>query len=262
MPEGDTIHRTASRLREVMASKEILVAESTRPEVQLDSVVGARVRDVEARGKNLLLHFDNGCVLYSHMRMTGSWHVYRRGEKWQRPYQQLDVRLDNDAWSALCFNAPVVELLSDFSFRQHPVLRRLGPDLLAESPDFDEILRRARQRNDRTLGELVMAQDVACGIGNVYKSETLFLEGLSPFSPVSSIDDGRLVAFFRRARSLMKRNLRGEPRTTRTSGGGRLWVYGRANEACHRCGSKILMKRQGEAARSSYWCPSCQPGTR
>lgn len=258
MPEGDTIHRTARTLERVLSGRVIRHVE-IGPEVPGRDLVHRRVERVEARGKNLLVHFDDERVLYSHMRMSGSWHVYRVGERWRRPRRQLKIALSTDAMVAACFNAPVVELLSAFRLRQHRLLARLGPDLLADPPDLDEAVRRARRRSDATIGDVVMAQDVACGIGNVYKSETLFLERLDPFSPVGAQSDERLRGVFDRAQALMRENLRGFPRTTRHApGGSRYWVYGRSGEPCFACGAVIEMRRQGEAGRSTYFCPVCQ----
>jgi len=258
MPEGDTIHRTARTLERVLAGHAIREA-PTGPNVRADGLPGLSVVRVEARGKNLLIHFEDQRVLYTHMRMSGSWHIYRRGERWRRPLRQLKIGLVTDAFQAVCFNAPVVELLTPFRLRQHRFLARLGPDLLADPPDLDEAVRRAGARPDTPIGEIVMAQDVACGIGNVYKSETLFLEGLDPFQPASRLDALRWKALFGRASDLMRSNMHGFPRTTRTvPGGDRYWVYGRGGEACFRCGEAVRMRRQGTAGRSTYHCPRCQ----
>lgn len=258
MPEGDTIHRTARTLERVLCGR-VVRRVDVAPGVPGADRVGHRVERVEARGKNLLVHFDDEHVLYSHMRMSGSWHVYRVGERWRRPQRQLKIALTTDAMVAACFNAPVVELLSAFRLRQHRFLARLGPDLLATPPDLDEAVRRARSRSGATIGEVVMAQDVACGIGNVYKSETLFLQGIDPFEQIGHLTSDQLRATFERAHRLMRENLSGFPRTTRHApGGGRYWVYGRGGEPCFVCGAPIAMRRQGDAGRSTYHCTNCQ----
>jgi endonuclease-8 len=258
MPEGDTIWRTARTLGRTLGGRRI---ERFRTSVPLGepTLVGCDVVDVESRGKNLLIWFSDRRALYTHMRMTGSWHVYRRDEPWQRPEHQANLALDTSDHVAVCFNAPVVELLTELGVRRHRFLSRLGPDLLADRTDLQEVLRRVRQRPDAPFGEVVMAQDVVCGIGNVYKSETLFLEGVNPFAPARALNDPQVVSVLEQARRLMLFNLTGYPRVTRfVPGGGRYWVYGRRAEPCHRCGASIAMRRQGDAGRSTYWCPACQ----
>lgn len=264
MPEGDTIHRTARTLERILGGQTVLAVD-VGPQTPGQELAGRLVRQVEARGKNLLIHFDGDRVLYSHMRMSGSWHVYRAGERWHRPRRQLRIALHTDRMTATCFNAPVVELLTTFALRQHRFLSRLGPDLLARAPDLDDAVHRARTHDDATLGEAVMAQDVACGIGNVYKSESLFLLGESPFRLVRDRSDDELRSVFLKARELMQANLTGYPRITRgperlhPGESSRYWVYGRGGEPCFRCGAPIQMRRQGDAGRSTYYCATCQP---
>jgi endonuclease VIII len=259
MPEGDTIFRTARTLGGAMTGRRVERFRTTLDELEGSGLVGLEVARVESRGKNLLIHFSDGRVLYSHMRMTGSWHLYRRREPWRRPEHQARCALDTAAHVAVCFNAPVLELLTAKGLQRHRFLSRLGPDLLSEAPDLEEVTRRMRQRNGDAVGDVIMAQDVACGIGNVYKSESLFLERLDPFRPVSASSDETLRALMLRARRLMLSNLTGYPRITHRAPGGRYWVYGRMDEPCFVCGEPLRMRRQGDAGRSTYWCPGCQP---
>lgn len=260
MPEGDTIFRTARTLAQALTDRRITRFRTTVAELVGQELVGRSVIRVESRGKNLLIHFDDGRVLYTHMRMTGSWHLYRLAESWRRPEHQANLALDTDRHTAVCFNAPVVELMSALALRRHRWLSRLGPDLLADRPDFAEMMRRIRDRPHDPLGVAVMRQEALSGIGNVYKSETLFLERLDPFATVDSLEPAGLQALLHRARDLMLHNLTGYPRITRPGGGSRYWVYGRASEPCLRCETPVSMRRQGDAGRSTYWCPSCQVG--
>jgi endonuclease-8 len=191
--------------------------------------------------------------------MEGSWHIYRPGETWQKPERQARVVLETDAYIAICFNAPVVELLTAKDVERHPILQKLGPDLLREDFDFDVVLVRLRERSELPIGVALMRQHLLSGIGNVYKSEVLFLCKTSPFVAVSEINDRDLKLLISKARELMHQNLEGKPRTTRHSlDGGRFWVYGRSGRPCRRCGTLVKMQRQGDEARSTYWCPSCQ----
>jgi endonuclease-8 len=263
MPEGDTIWRAAKTLHRALAGRTVLAAHSPSPSVARGNLAGQSIRAVDALGKNLLIRFDDGRALYTHMRMTGSWHVYRPGEPWQRPERQARVVLETDRFVAVCFNAPVVELLTPGALRRHPVLSRLGPDLLSEDFDAGEARRGLRRLAEVPIGEALLAQGALAGIGNVYKSETLFLCGEDPFRRVRELSDAALDRLVAKARLLMSANLSGKPRATRRGlGGQRTWVYRRQGRPCLRCGTPIRMRRQGTDARSTYWCPSCQPGSR
>jgi len=260
MPEGDTLFRTAIVLNRALAGGVVTRFEAAGPAVAGAPLIGRTVTGVSARGKNLLINFDDGSALHSHLRMEGSWHVYRPGEPWQKPERQARAVLGTERYVAVCFNAPVVEWLTATGLARHEGLAGLGPDLLA--PDFDEseAIKRLRSRNNQPIGEAIMRQDTVAGIGNVYKSEVLFLCGLNPFGPVSGLTDEALRGVVERARRLMKANLGGGDRVTRfRSDGARQWVYGRQDELCLKCGTRIQMRRQGEDGRSTYWCPACQP---
>lgn len=217
-------------------------------------MVGETVDKVQSNGKHLLIRFGSGHVLHTHLRMTGSWHVYSAGERWQRPAAQARVTLTCGNRVAVCFNAPVVELLQPGAEANHPSLSGLGPDILVRPPDLDEIRRRARRGPSETaLGELLLDQRVVAGIGNIWRCEALFLEGRSPWAPVSSLTDAELDALVSRAATIMGDSL--GPSTRRPQ----RWVYRRTGQGCRRCGTPIRSRAQGEQARVAYWCPTCQP---
>ena len=252
MPEGDVLFRTAATLQRWLAGREVTDATSAAA-----PMVGHTVIRVEANGKHLLVRFDDGHVLHTHLRMTGSWHVYSSGEKWQRPASQAKVSVTCGKRVAVCFNAPVVELLAPGAEENHPSLAGLGPDVLATPLDVDGIRRRARHRPPETpLGELLLDQRVVAGIGNIWRCEALFLEGRNPWAPVSSLADEELDALVTTASRIMKESL--DPSSG--SGRPRRWVYRRTGRPCHRCGTPIVSRPQGEQARTAYWCPTCQPG--
>jgi len=261
MPEGDTLHRIAHVLGIALGTAPITAAE-VHPRwnhVQTHDLVGRSVRKVESRGKNLLLHLEGDTVLWSHLRMTGSWHVYRPGEPWLRPVRQRSIALATDRAVAVGFNLPVLERMSTARALRHPALASLGPDLL--SPDFDAsaALTRFRMAPLAALGEALLDQRLACGIGNVYKSEALHLARLDPWQRVESTLDETLLALLERTRMLMRRNLDGHPRRTHHGADGdRYFVYGREGRPCRTCEVTIAMKRQGPEARSTYYCPRCQ----
>jgi endonuclease-8 len=266
MPEGDTIFRTAEVLRAALVDRRITAARAqARPGLRrvpdLSRLVGATVTRVEARGKHLLIGFDSGLTLRSHLRMSGSWHRYRPGETWRRPARQASAILETAEAVAVAFNTPVVELLTDADLRRSRALTTLGPDLLGAEFDMEEAIRRLRERDGEQLGNALLDQRAVAGIGNVYKSEVSFLQGLDPWAPVAAFEDGELTATLRTARRLLQANTRGGARVTTGSGmrGQGLWVYGRAGRPCRRCGTLIQLRRQGDLARQTFWCPRCQP---
>ena len=218
----------------------------------LKTLIGDRVLTVEAQGKHLLVRLSSGRTIHTHMRMQGSWHVYPAGERWQRPRSQARLVLEAGDHVAVCFNAPVVELLRDVEAVAHPSLSALGPDVLAGAFDLTEALTRAAAQPGATeIGDLLLDQRVVAGIGNIWRCETLFLAGLHPRRPVGSIGDDSLGAVFETASDLMRRSVsdgRGNER----------WVYGRTGRPCRRCGTLVVSRRVGAGARTAYWCPSCQ----
>lgn len=254
MPEGDTIHRAAARMERALAGKRITGAAIVDG---ADALVGREVRSVEARGKNLLVAFDDIWILHTHMRMTGSWHLYRPAERWLLPRRRAKVLLEVADVVAVCFDAPIVTLLRARDAPRVPGLATLGPDLLA--PDFDEAraLALLRAEGDTPLGVAILLQRVVAGVGNIWKSETLFARRADPFARVSAYDDEELLAILRTARALLQESVAG---ATRTFGETRApCVYRRRGRPCRRCGTEIAMRRQGELARSTYYCPRCQP---
>jgi endonuclease-8 len=261
MPEGDTLFRIATTLGKALTGKTLTRFSSTLPALAETGLEGRTITLVEARGKNLLIHFDDGRALHTHLRMNGAWHLYRPGERWYKPASQARAALETADFVAVCFNAPVVELLAAGGVARHEGLRRLGPDVLKEDFDPVEARGRLRERGDLAVGDALMAQSALAGIGNVYKSETLFLCKMSPFVRVDEIDDAALDRLVAKARELMKKNLEGFPRKTRSAlAGPRLWVYDRSGKPCLECGTLIKVSRQGLAGRTTYHCPRCQAG--
>lgn len=270
MPEGDTIYRVAQTLRRSLVDCDVTHVATTVGQVRqlgVERLVGQRVREVEPRGKHLLLWFaPSGLALHSHMRMTGSWHVYRHGERWRKPRHYARFELHVVAWVAVCFSAPVIELLSQRQVARHRALAALGPDALDEAPDLAEARRRLDDRADWTIGEALLDQRMLAGVGNVYKNEVLFIHRLDPWLPVSQIDGDTRDAVLDTVVRLLRENT-GRGRVRRVTTGDRsgrgddLHVYGRHRRPCPRCQRPIAVARQGEHGRLTYWCRSCQgPG--
>ena len=248
MPEGDTIHRTADRLRAALAGQQIARIDvrahtgATRPPEP-----GTAIKSVDAVGKHLLVRFEDGTTLRTHMHMNGSWHLYRTGERWRRPQRQARVVIDVDEWVAVCFAAPVVEMTRD----PDAATAHLGPDLMtATDSDIDTAAARLATWPQPTdeIGVVLLDQRVACGVGNMWKSETLFACGVDPFTPVSAIDGDKQRHVVAMASRLLRSNAAHRDHA----------VYRREGQPCRRCFTAILRRRQGSQQRSTYWCPTCQ----
>ena len=255
MPEGDTIHRSARNLAKWLEGREITAARAGRRDVPVQRLVGQTLEAVEARGKHLLMRFSpSRLVLHTHMKMTGSWHVYPAGERWRKPEWQARVVLESGDRVAVCFNAPVVELLRPEAEHVHPGLVDLGPDVLVRPVDLELVRRRARERVARhvAIGEVLLDQRVVAGIGNIWRCETLFLRRLDPWTPWSSLDDVAFDACITTASDLMARSVLGAGRPAA--------VYGRTRRRCYRCRTPIRSAAlpAGANPRIVYWCPRCQ----
>ena len=261
MPEGDTIYLSARRLK-VLEGARIESASSPRQALDCLSLTERSIERVESRGKHLLMILDDESVIHSHMGMTGSWHLYRSNEAWRKPRRFAALILSTTDFDSVCFTPKTIEHLDRRSYLRHRHLSRLGPDLLTTEPfPMEEAVRRFRVHNASPIGVALVNQTIVSGIGNVYKSELLFLMGLNPWGTVKELDDALLKRSLNRVAELMRENLHGRRRQTRrrTDGPG-YWVYGREGERCLKCGTRIEMKRQGDAGRSTYWCRSCQDG--
>jgi endonuclease-8 len=212
---------------------------------------------VESEGKNVLMHFSHGYTLVTHMRMTGVWHVYAQGERWRKSPGAARVVVDAGDVVAVCFSAPTVEMHATRTLRSTSPVARLGPDLCHADADLREAASRLEMvpAAGVAIADALLDQRIASGVGNVYKSETLFACGIDPFTPAAALSEEQRRAVIETAATLLRRNLGAGPRTT-TNGG--LAVYGRAGRACRRCGTRIRSARQGPYLRTTYWCPSCQ----
>jgi endonuclease-8 len=249
MPEGDTIFRTATTLRSALEGKVVVTAQPPA----LKRLSGTTVSAVEPVGKHLVIRFDNGLALHSHMRMRGVWHVYRPGERWRRPAWQMKVALETADSVVVCFSAPIVELVRDVVAK----VGHLGPDILADGWSPSESIARARRMDGTPIGDVLLDQRVVAGIGNVYRCESLWSRRINPWKPVSALDDATLAELLQTAREAMRANLAGDMHR-RFPGYGRGAVHGRGRRPCPRCGTPIRVRAMGEHARLVYWCPTCQ----
>ena len=246
MPEGDTIFRSAATLQRALAGRAVTRFETVLPHLaRVDDQTplrGQTIERVEAAGKHLLIVFSGGLTLRTHMRMSGEWHIYRPGERWRKRRSEMRIVLETDEYVAVAFNVPVAEFVAGTKFDA-------SIDILAEAFDRDAAVRRIReQRGD--IADILLDQRVIAGIGNIYKSESLFMARIYPLTPVASLTDEQIGRVVTAARKLMLASTRG----TR----GPLSVYSRGGEPCRRCGTKIESRRSRANARGTYWCPKCQ----
>ena len=276
MPEGDTVFRTARNLGRALTGKPVTGFRSTFPLLMRFNddtpLVGQTVDQVEARGKWLLIHFSGGGILTSHLLMNGRWHIYRKGERWQAPRLAMRIVIENGEYQVVGFRVPMARMHTEQSLARDLHIARSENDLLNEEFDAEAALQRLLARPRDALADVLLDQTVLAGIGNVFKSEICFVNGMNPFRAVETLTRDEAVVTISSAQKLLKANVledsgdtivtyRGQQRRTTHASDPRasLWVYGRAGEPCRRCGEPIRRRIQGADARATFWCPRCQP---
>ncbi len=276
MPEGDTIFRTARALGRALVGKPITAFRSTYPLLTRFNddtpLAGQTVESVESRGKWLLIHFSGGGTLATHMLMSGSWHIYRPGERWQKPRSQMRILIENSEYVAVGFHVPVARMHSAQSLARDAKIPRPMMDVLSSEFDAEAAALRVLAHGNEEIADVLLHQEVMAGVGNVFKSEVCFVTGLNPFRTVSSLMRKQIDEAIAAAKMLIAANVLEDSSDGIVTYGGRkrrttresdptasLWVYGRQGEPCRRCGELIRRRIQGPDARVTFWCPSCQP---
>jgi len=262
VPEGDNLARISDVLRRALLDQTVSGARG-RAAAQFSRLVGSRVNGVEARGKHLLIGFDNGLTLHTHLGLHGSWHRYRPGEHWRRAPSRAGAVVETPVAVAVCFDPITVELMDTRALTIHPALSRLGPDASTADFDVDEALRRlgSADRAQVAIGDALLDQKILAGVGNVIRSEVCFIERVDPFRPVAHVDEGTRRRLLERSAAILRANRGGGARVTTSSGtNGRLYVYRRTGRPCYRCGRSIA-SQVSAGGRRVYWCPGCQPGS-
>lgn len=281
MPEGDTIFRTARTLTRTIGGKTVTRFESAYAQLARanddDPFTGQTITHIEARGKWLLIHFSGnektgGSILATHMLMSGSWHIYRHGEVWQDKPGNARIVIETAEFVAVGFRIPLARLHTEQSLARDRKIPRSDQDVLSASFDAAKAASRLMARAQDELGDAVLRQDVLAGVGNVFKSEICFLLGLNPFRTIATLSRAQAEEIVATAQCLLAANVledsgdliviyNGKNRRTTNNANPdeSLWVYGRKGEPCRRCGTPIRRALQGPNARSTYWCPVCQP---
>jgi endonuclease-8 len=275
MPEGDTIFRAARTLNRALGGKIVTGFESNLPKLsrfEFDSgIAGRSIDGVRAKGKWIIMQFSGDLVLLTHMLMSGSWHIYKPGEKWQsRPIDMRIVVKTDEIW-AVAFNVPIAEFHTADTLRRREGFRSLGQDVLSAEFDSSQSVTSLRDRADLEVGVALLNQSIMAGLGNVFKSEVCFACGVNPFRKMADLRIEEVECLVRTARKFLLANVSTTSGNTivtysrlrRTTGRANksesLWVYGRRKEPCRRCGSAIESRKQGIEARITFWCPQCQP---
>ncbi|HXQ88315.1 MAG TPA: DNA-formamidopyrimidine glycosylase family protein [Solirubrobacterales bacterium] len=252
MAEGDTILRLARRF-EANLLGEMVAASAPNPRgkaAAVERLDGRTLETVEAHGKHLLLGFGE-LALHSHLGMSGGWHFYRPGARWRRPRSSAWALLSGGGWEAVQFGGPTLKVTTTVRLRRDPQLARLGPDILAEDFDPAPVVAAMRADPGRGLGDALLDQHLVAGIGNIFKSEACFAARVDPWRPVGEVSDEVLLAVLAAAREQM---------LAAVESGGRhsFRVYKRRQGACPSCRGPISSRGQGDANRTTYWCPRCQ----
>jgi endonuclease-8 len=260
VPEGDTVWLAAQRLNAALAGQVLLRSDFRVPSLATVDLSGQTVESVRPRGKHLLTRLSGGLTLHTHFRMDGTWHLYRPGDRWTGgPDWQVRAVLETAGWQAVGYRLPVVELVAD----ERGAVGHLGPDVLGPDWDLDLAVANLLREPGREIGMALLDQRLLAGLGNLYRTEVLFLRGLTPWLTVDDVPD--LPGLVRTGRRLMMAN-RGhweQSTTGNLRSGEHHWVFERSGRPCRRCGTRILSAPQGQAPyeRLSYWCPRCQRGS-
>ncbi|HEX4286514.1 MAG TPA: DNA-formamidopyrimidine glycosylase family protein [Terracidiphilus sp.] len=276
MPEGDTIFRTARALGRALVGYPITGFRSNYPLLtRFDDdtpLTGQVVDRVESRGKWVLIYFSGGGILVTHMLMSGSWHIYRPGERWRRPGHDMRIVLENSICQAVGFRVPVAQMHTASTLARDRRIPSPSTDVLNDHFDAELVRASLGSYAHEEIGDVLLHQNVLAGIGNVFKSEVCFVTGVNPFCKVADLRPDEIDNLIETAQRLIAANVlessgdtittyRGQHRRTAHTAdpSASLWVYGRGGEPCRRCGERIRRRMQGRGARVTYWCPQCQP---
>jgi endonuclease VIII len=257
VPEGDVVWLTARRLHEALAGRVLTRSDVRVPRFATADLTGRKVTEAVSRGKHLLIRVEGALTVHSHLKMEGSWRIRPATERVTESHR-IRLILANDAWQAVGYQLGIAEILPTAA--EDRVVGHLGPDLLGPDWDLAEAVRRLRSSPQVPVGEALLDQRNVAGIGNLYKSEVLFLRGIDPWRRVGEVTGAEaLLSLARRLLDANKERF-GQVTTGVWRRGQETWVYGRAGQPCRRCGTPVRAAEQGGDAgeRVTFWCPACQ----
>ena len=251
MSDVDSVEHASATMRAALVDETMVRFEAPRL-IGITPRAGRTIEAVESHGRHVEVRWDDGVILHTNMRRSGSWHVYRTTDSWQRPHRHLRALIEVAGWQAVCFNAPVVETYRQPDPLRHPGLGGLGPDLGRPDADLSRCteLLRAYDDPDATVAHALLDQRVFCGVGNVFRSELLWAGQLSPFAHVGELPEADTVRLVNVAAIVVRAHLRGDAPARA--------VYGRNGQPCRRCGDTVAARSAGGEDRVLYWCPGCQ----
>ena len=263
MPEGHSVARWAASLAVLVDEPVLALKAPKRWAERAAALVGQRLVATESRGKHLLLHFSDGTVIHSHAMLYGSWQIGEPGMELRKAERFVRLRIRTPGHEAVFFHGPVVELLTPEEVAAHPTLDTLGPDVLTAAFDYDEAFARVHAQGEREIGDTLLDQRVVAGIGNVFKSEALFLAGLDPFRASAGLSRAEVDRIWDAVIPIMRDAVARWGATTTLppelhAGWRRNWVYKSSRKPCLRCGDTIASRAQGEFKRRTFYCPTCQ----
>lgn len=251
MAEGHAVARWGDALRQLIGERVDDIEVPTRWRERADHIRGAELTLVRTHGKHLVLYFSSDWVVHAHAMQYGSWQIGPIGQELRKEARFARLRLRTSHHEAVFFHGPVMEVLSLVEFAEHERFHSLGPDLLHDDFSPAGLPAALHAHGDREIGDAILDQRIVAGIGNIYKSESLFASNVNPFAKVSDLNDEVLRRIVKNARSIMRRAAMG--------GRDRKGVYERSGDPCRVCGATILYRKQGPDARGTHWCPKCQP---
>ena len=265
MAEGHAVARWADALRQLIGERVDEIKVPPRWRARAENLRGAELTLVRTHGKHLVLQFSNDWVVHTHAMQYGSWQIGRIGQELRKDERFARLRLRTSRYEAVFFHGPVMEVLSVDELARHERFNALGPDLLHEDFPIESASAGIQRQGDREIGDVVLDQRVVSGIGNIYKSEGLFLAMIHPLRPAAAVSSKELRIFFDELIPLMQAGRRDPgwivtlPRDLQLEPWMRHWVYQRRGQPCFVCATKIEMIRQGDFQRTTYFCPHCQP---
>jgi endonuclease-8 len=257
VPEGDTIHYAANRIRPVLEGVAPEAVRTPHPRFGADRwperLAGRVVTSVDAHGKHLFLRFEEELTLHSHLRMSGSWGVHAHGRRWKRNPRRAWLVLSTPGHDVVQFDGPLLELMTESRTRFDRRLNLLGPDIIRDDWDEEKFLRRLREDDPtRGIADALLDQRILAGIGNLWKVEGCWLARVDPWRRTGDVSDEEARRIVAEVQPRMRESARTGMQINYKV------IYGKSGRPCPRCGTTLRARGQGDDNRTTFWCPGCQ----